>query len=126
MTQETIITRTYLRSHKDHIFVFGDNLLRRGKGGAAILRYEPNVYGFITKKAPTYEDSDYYTVDEYRSVFESELKKLIETILRNPYKTFLISRLGGGIANKYQIYEHVIQPGLQVLKKYKNVQFLFT
>jgi hypothetical protein len=49
---EVTIAREYLRSHPDHVFVFGDNLLGRGLGGAAALRREPNTFGFITKKRP--------------------------------------------------------------------------
>jgi hypothetical protein len=32
------ITKKYLENHPNHIFVFGDNSLRQGKGGAASLR----------------------------------------------------------------------------------------
>jgi len=51
------MTKEYLRAHPEVIFVFGDNLIHRGKGGAAKLRDEPNTYGFITKKYPNNIDS---------------------------------------------------------------------
>jgi hypothetical protein len=122
---EKKITKSYLRQNPDHIFVFGDNLIRKGKGGAAILRDEPNVYGFNTKKLPNNNEGSFYKPDEYRQKFEVELKRLIEEIERFPNKIFMISKLGGGLANRYGIYEKVIQSGLEVLKQYPNVKFLF-
>lgn len=122
---EIIINKSYLRSHPNEIFVFGDNLDRKGCGGAAKLRYEPNVYGFVTKKKPTHSDGDYYHPEEYQTKFKTELKKLIKEIENYPNKIFLISRLGGGLANKYNIFEKVIKPGLEVLKQYSNVKFLY-
>jgi hypothetical protein len=118
------IDRDYLRFNKHHVFVFGDNLLRVGKGGAAILRDEPNTYGFITKKEPNIKDSSYYRPEEYVPVFEEEIKKLIKEIKANPDKVYLISKLGGGLANKYQIFEKVVKPGLVALKAFTNVEFL--
>ena len=55
-----IITKEYLRNNLNNMFVFGDNLLRRGYAGAASLRDEPNAYGFITKKAPNNDDKSFY------------------------------------------------------------------
>jgi len=119
-----MITRKYLRRNPNHIFVFGDNLLRVGKGGAALLRDEQNTYGFITKKEPNNIDSSFYRPNEYKEVFDNELRKLIKKIELYPNRTFLISKLGGGLANKYSIYEKVIKPGLKPLEKYDNVVFL--
>lgn len=123
--KEIIITEEYLRQNKDHIFVFGDNLLGVGYGGAAVLRDEPNALGFITKKKPNNKDSSFYKPDEYQPVFEQELKSLTKEIENCPEKTFLISKLGAGLANKHLIWEKVIKDGLKTLKKYSNVVFLF-
>ena len=51
--------------------------------------------------------------------------KLINEIINNPDKIYLISQLGGGLANRYKIYEEVVRPGLVKLLPYKNVKFLF-
>lgn len=119
------VTKSYLRQNPNHIFVFGDNLKRKGYGGAAKLRDEPNTFGFITKKAPNNSDGSFYQPEEYREKFEVELRRLKKEIERNPDKTFLISKLGGGLANKYKIFQKVIKPGLKELKQYENVQFLY-
>ncbi len=118
------ITKEYLYSHPDHIFVFGDNTTQKGHGGAAALRDCYNTYGFITKKYPNNNDQSFYQQTEYKEVFEVEMVKLIQIIETNPNKFFLISKLGAGLANKYNIYETIIQPGLEQLKKYPNVSIL--
>jgi len=121
-----IITKEYLESHPNEIFVFGDNTLRIGKGGAAILRDEPNTYGFITKKYPTYADDAFYRPNEYIGIYAIEMSKLKLEIMKNPDKSYLISPLGSGLANRYRIFEEVIDPLLKNdLKNYKNVEFLW-
>jgi hypothetical protein len=119
------ITAEYLRKHPKCIFVFGDNTLRRGKKGAAILRDEINAYGFITKKYPNYNPESYYYPKEYTKVFAEELFHLENMIVNLPEITFLISQLGSGLANRYHIWEEIVQPGLEVLRKYPNVKFLW-
>lgn len=117
------ITLEYLRKHLDHIFVYGDNKLHKGCLGAAMFRKEPNSYGFVTKKYPRMDNKAFYRPYEYKSVFEKEINYLIHYIELYPEKTFLITPLGSGLANKYKIWEQVIKPGLEVLRKYKNVIF---
>ena len=121
-----IVTREFLRKNPDHIFVFGDNLVHNGYGGAASLRDEPNTYGFITKKRPSNHDSSFYKPHEYHSVFYKEIDYLNDEISSNPDKIYLISKLGAGLANKFQIWEVIIEPYLkQLLSGYSNVKFLF-
>lgn len=122
---DSIISLKFLRDNPDHMFVFGDNLIHKGKKGAAMLRDEPNSYGFITKKRPSYDSSAYYRPAEYKHVFAKELEKLEGDIKACPHFTFMISKLGFGLANKYGIYQKVIREGLKVLEKYPNVKFLF-
>lgn len=120
------ITEEFLRRNPNVVFVYGDNLIRKGKGGAAKLRDEPNTYGFITKKYPNNNPESFYKPDEYRKVFEVELAKLLKEIELNPNRVYLISKIGAGLANQYGIYDKVIVPGLAELKErgYKNVIFL--
>lgn len=103
----------------------GDNLLRRGRKGAAALRDLPNTFGFVTKKAPSWEDSAYFRPADYEPVFRRELRRLRAEIEAHPEKTYLISRLGAGLANRFRIWETVIRPGLAVLRRYPNVVYLF-
>jgi len=121
-----IVTKEYLLKHPEYIFVFGDNLLRKGKGGAAILRDLPNTYGFITKKAPNNHDWSFYRPYNYQEVFNQELDKMIKEIQSHPDSIYLISKLGGGLANRYKIFENIIEPALKpALERFSNVMFLF-
>ncbi|MBT6047694.1 MAG: hypothetical protein HOG49_12815 [Candidatus Scalindua sp.] len=122
---ERIITEEYLIENPTHIFVFGDNLLRKGKKGASELRDLPNVLGFITKKYPNYKDSSYYHPEEYKTVFENEFDMLTAMIQVKHDNIFLISKLGSGLANKYGIWEKIICNRLKELIEVDNVEFLF-
>ena len=119
------ITSEYLRANPNHIFVFGDNLLRKGKGGAAALRDHYNTYGFITKKAPNNREESFYTPEEYIPVYEQEVDRLFDYAKGNP-SLFLISPIGAGLANKYGIFDQIIQPNIKDdLSGVENIQFLF-
>lgn len=47
------------------IFVFGDNLQRRGKGGQAIIRDIFNTIGLVSKKEPTNAELAFFYDHEY-------------------------------------------------------------
>lgn len=118
------ITWEFLDTTPSAYFVFGDNLQKRGKGGAAILRDHPHSLGFITKKFPDNNDGAFYHPEEYSPVFFEELRKLEEIIKKHPEKTFYVSKLGAGLANKFRIWELLIHHNLTMaLDKYSNVVF---
>lgn len=118
------ITHEFLDSNPDSYFVFGDNLQKQGFGGAASLRDHPHAIGFITKKFPDNKDCSFYRPEEYSPVFFEELKKLSRIVGSKPQKTFYISQVGAGLANKYRIWELLIHHNLvSALEKYENVVF---
>lgn len=47
------------------LFIYGDNNVKKGAGGQAIIRFEPNTYGIPTKKYPSSHVNSYYTDTEY-------------------------------------------------------------
>lgn len=64
------ITRQMLRSETNKLFVFGDNLQRKGLGGQAKeMRGEPNAVGIPTKWAPSM-DEDAFLVDTDLGIWE--------------------------------------------------------
>lgn len=121
-----IVTKEFLDDNPNAVFVFGDNVRRVGYGGAAMLRDHPQAYGFITKKNPDNMDESFYRPESYAIdflVYAVELQLFIE---KNLDKTFYISQLGGGLANRYKIWEKVIKPGLiKHFSHYDNVVFLW-
>ncbi len=122
---DKIIDEQYLKDNQNHVLVFGDNLLRKGKGGAAVLRDFPNTYGFITKKFPRNDSDCFYTPDEYLPVYKEEIEKLKIEIQNHPEKTYLISRLGGGLANRYYIFEQIVNPNIKNDLNLTNIEFLW-
>lgn len=120
-----MITKQYLRDNPHIIFVFGDNTDRKGKGGSASLRDEPNTYGFITKKHPNRAIQSYYTPSQYEPIYRREIVKLKGVIRVRPDKQFYISNIGGGLANKFGISEKIIIPNIfDDLNEFENVVFL--
>ena len=118
------ITQEFLDNNLNAYFVFGDNLERYGHGGAAKLRDHPHAIGFITKKFPDNKDESFYKPEEYSPVFFEELEKLKRIIQKRPDKTFYISQLGGGLANRYKIWEKLIRHNLvRSLTDLDNVVF---
>ncbi|NBO22124.1 hypothetical protein EBU94_02125 [bacterium] len=95
--QNFVMTKKFLDENPFSIFVFGDNTLRLGYGGAAILRDHPQSYGFITKIYPNNNDISFYKPKDYAIVFFDELLKLKEKIKDDPFTTFYISQLGAGL-----------------------------
>jgi hypothetical protein len=118
------VTESFLDDNSNAYFVFGDNLERRGTGGAAKLRFHKRAIGFITKKFPDNRDESFYKPEEYSLVFFEELEKLEIKIRNSPNNIFYISQLGAGLANKYRIWEKIINHNLvKKLENFDNVVF---
>jgi guanylate kinase len=64
------MTPGLLRKHRDHIFLFGDNERREGKGGQAKIRDEPNAFGIRTKRAPKTNQGAYWSDENYQQNIE--------------------------------------------------------
>ena len=125
--QNVQITQNFLDENPNAYFVFGDNLERRGYGGAAKLRDHPHSIGFITKKFPDEKDESFYKPEEYSAVFFEELAKLKIIIQKRPDKIFYISQLGGGLANRYRIWEKLIRHNIvRSLSGLENVIFCWS
>jgi hypothetical protein len=124
--QNFIVTKEFLDENPNAVFIFGDNLHRVGYGGAAALRDHPQTYGFITKKNPDNMDESFYRPESYNIDFLVYVVELRIFIEKNIDKTFYISQLGGGLANRYKIWEKVLKPGLEkYFSRYDNVIFLW-
>lgn len=111
--KDFIVDKSFLDLNPKIYFVFGDNEIRKGYGGAAMLRDHPRTYGFITKKYPDNRDSSFYDCEEYRNVFKKELERFKIFMSENNEYDFYISQLGGGLANRYGIWENIIKKELE-------------
>jgi len=121
-----IITKEFLDQNPNVVFIFGDNRRRLGYGGAASLRDHPQTYGFITKKNPDNLDESFFRPESYHIDFTVQSIELQLIIEKNPDKIYYISQLGGGLANRYKIWEKVCKPRLKkYFSGYDNVVFLW-
>jgi len=81
------------------LYVFGDNVMRIGCGGQAIIRNEPNAFGIATKYEPTMNDvaffSDKYP-GSYRVIIEDVMKLVLLT--QTPFSDYdTVVFPGGGL-----------------------------
>ena len=63
---DKVITRDKIKENPDVLYLFGDNLLRKGLGGQAKeMRGEPNTLGIVSKKYPSNDISSFYTDEDF-------------------------------------------------------------
>lgn len=65
---QELILRQDLLDNPQRLYVFGDNLARRGMGGQAYhMRGEPNSIGIPTKRRPSMAESAFFTDDDLKT-----------------------------------------------------------
>lgn len=93
------ITRDYVRANRDKLFLFGDNLERRGFGGqAASMRGEPNTIGVPTKKSPNFRDGAFFSDNEFeenKAAIDAAFLEVINAIT-DPIRVIVIPSDGLG------------------------------
>ena len=99
------ITRDFVRSHQTWLFVFGDNLEKKGLGGQAReMRGEPNAIGIATKRSPSmnsdafFSDSDIHNVIVMGAIKDS-FRILESHLLSGGVVVIPKNGVGGGLAN---------------------------
>lgn len=93
------------RAHPDCFFIFGDNKMRVGKGGQAIIRDEPNAIGVSTKWKPAMDEASYFTDANLKDNMELVLGDLarVEALLITDHTVFFPSTgIGNGLAEMPQ------------------------
>ena len=65
-----VFTEEIVKANPNKLFVFGDNMLRYGKGGQAVIRDLPNTLGIVTKREPSTDTNAYFSdaVDEMNAL----------------------------------------------------------
>lgn len=98
-TTEHYYTEHLCRKHPNMIFIFGDNLIGRGKAGQAIIRDEPNSFGIPTKRLPAMTQDSFFSdqQDEINTVM-SKIKELY--LLQKQGKIIILpkNKIGSGLA----------------------------
>jgi len=89
----------YVKNNKDCLFIFGDNDIKKGMKGQAIIRNEKNAYGIPTKKIPSFANNAYYTDDEYENNINNinnAIYIIIKKFMNKKYTTLVLSKDGLG------------------------------
>ncbi|ELQ8317897.1 hypothetical protein R2571_006804 [Pseudomonas aeruginosa] len=87
-----------LRANPGRVFVFGDNLIKRGTAGQAIIRAEPNAFGIPTKRLPSMSEMAFFSDrEDEREALLSALRELF-VLASTREIVFPESGLGTGLA----------------------------
>jgi len=102
---QKLILAEDLRDNPGLLYLFGDNEKRVGRGGqAAVMRGQPNALGIRTKKAPTWQASDFWSDACYEGnvkMIDEDFSK-VEEILSEGFRQHIVipsDGLGTGRAN---------------------------
>lgn len=89
------------KRNPNKLYVFGDNFLRVGKGGQAIIRGCKNAYGIATKRYPTMK-SDAFMSDtpEEANVIFNDIYEMIHGFSGKEFETLVLPymKLGTGLS----------------------------
>ena len=87
-----------LYENQEKIFVFGDNMVRKGKGGQAVIRDCPNAFGVATKRYPSMNEDAFFSdqPDEF-DVVMNDLRQLYK-LSKSHTIVFPVGGIGTGLA----------------------------
>lgn len=103
--QSEYYTDEMCKNNPKNLYVFGDNVVRFGKGGQAIIRDNPNAYGIATKMFPSNSiESFFMDTDETFTYVESDVLKLYGIYKSNVYDNIVFPKdgIGTGLARMYE------------------------
>jgi hypothetical protein len=100
---DKIILREKIKANPDVLYLFGDNLLRKGLGGQAKeMRGEENTIGILSKKYPSNKEDSFYSDKDFYNwlqEFSKDISKVAEAVNSGKYKSLVIPQIGVGLAD---------------------------
>jgi len=88
------------KKNPDKIYVFGDNSIRKGKKGQAVIRDCPNTFGVATKRFPSMKYGSFFNDSrEDEAIVFNDLYRLRELAYNGKTIVFPKDGLGLGLAN---------------------------
>lgn len=113
--RKDIITREEAQENRRNLYLFGDNLLRKGLGGQAKeLRGEPNSMGIATKRSPSNDNSAFFSdaKPEFKQAITDDVNKVIKEWDTGKYDMIVVPQIGVGLAKlptkAPQTYQHLL------------------
>lgn len=99
--QEEWFSVEQCRHNPNRLYVFGDNLIRIGKGGQACIRDEINSYGIATKRTPSMDNQAFFgdRADEAHALL-NDIQGLLVVCDSGDFDTIVLpgDKLGTGLA----------------------------
>jgi len=96
------ISREMLKSEPDTLFVFGDNMARKGFGGQAKeMRGEPNAVGIPTKKTPSDAPNAFFSDADFldaKKMIDEGIERLISHLENSGNVVWPADGIGTGFA----------------------------
>lgn len=83
------------------LYVFGDNLMRFGTGGQAIIRYCANSHGVITKRAPNNQPDAYFNdsqLDTFKECVDDDIADMLDKAQHYEVVVLPSNGLGTGLS----------------------------
>lgn len=108
IVQKEWFTVLNCESNSNAIYVFGDNLMRDGKGGQAIIRDCKNSFGVATKRFPLNSEEAYMN-ESYKDAVTEDLVKLHKLYMSGKTIIFPADGLGTGLAKLDQHAPELLQ-----------------
>lgn len=100
---QKFIYRTDLQNNPERLYVFGDNVQRKGMGGQAFhMRGEPNAVGLATKWSPHVHSSAYFSdseMPEIQQIYLTDTKRLIDHLLGSGTVVWPEDGVGTGLSD---------------------------
>ena len=101
-TSHQVLNVELVETHPNCLFVFGDNVVRRGKGGQAVIRDCNNTLGIVTKILPNMLSQSFMSdTDPYHlELVLKDIEYLNSIIKSNKYEYVILPfyGLGAGLA----------------------------
>lgn len=114
------ITRDMLRKEPEKLFVFGDNLERRGMGGQAReMRGEPNAVGIPTKKKPKNTSDAYFNDEDIIDWITSSIDDILRLMTHEGVIVWPRDGIGTGLA-KLEEKAPIILERIKTLERILN------
>lgn len=102
VVQETWYSVEECRDNPRTLYVFGDNVVKYGCAGQAVIRYEPNSIGIPTKSRPSMDESSFFSDTPMQGLkIEESIVDILVALMGGKFDkvVFPADGLGTGLAD---------------------------
>ena len=126
--QKSWFSTTECEENKNKLYVFGDNMIRRGNGGQATIRDCTNSIGLATKRLPSmYEDSFFADREDEFRIVEEDIERLLQIFNEGDYDILVLPAdgLGTGLSKMPEKSPNLFKYLNKSLEQKLNIEYQF-